>query len=337
MPQKIKQSNGVTVFDVAEHAGVSIATVSRALSGTRPVSDELRQKVLSSAKKLGYQVNLVGRALRQKKTSTLGLVLPDLENPFFSSLAQQLSRSFAASEIDLIVASSDNTIEQEVRAVQSFLGRRVDALVLIPSDEIASEEAVELAAVNVPTIQFDRQVSRVDTPFVGCDNYAGMKLVDKHITESVDTDRQPVFFIGGGESSSSGRERSDAFHALRPTVTKMEGRFSFTWGQEAVARILDSGVTQATIVTAADVIALGAISWLAGHGYKVPEHFRIIGFDDVGVSYLAHPKLTTVAQPTELMADTIRAMLTGGQDLDSTVEKFSPTIQIRDSSPHLSV
>lgn len=333
MPRRAKPSSGVTVFDVAEHAGVSIATVSRALSGTRPVSEELRKKVLRSADKLGYQVNLVGRALRQKKTSTLGLVLPDLENPFFSSLAQQLSRSFAESEIDLIVASSDNTIEQEIRAVQSFLGRQVDALVMIPSDEVESEESVELAASYVPTIQFDRCVARVATPFVGCDNVAGMRLVDAHITEAVDVERQPVFFIGGGESSSSGRERSDAFVSLRPDSTHMEGPFSFTWGQEAAAQILASGVRSATIVTAADVIALGAISWLVGHGHKIPGDFRIIGFDDVGVSYLAHPKLTTVAQPTAQMTETIRAMLTGEQDLDVTVEKFTPNFEVRETSP----
>lgn len=333
MPKKMKPNSGVTVFDVAEHAGVSIATVSRTLSGTRPVSDALRKKVLDSAEKLGYQVNLVGRALRQRKTSTLGLVLPDLENPFFSSLAQQLSRSFSASEIDLIVASSDNTIEQEIRAVQSFLGRQVDALVMIPSDEAESEEAVELAASYVPTIQFDRRVARVDTPYVGCDNVAGMRLIDSHIQQCVDVDQQPIFFIGGGESSSSGRERSDAFARLRPDATHLEGQFSFTWGQEAAAHILASGVSSATIVAAADVIALGAMSWLTGHGYKIPDDFRVIGFDDVGVSYLAHPKLTTVAQPTTDMTEKIRAMLAGDEDFDPTVERFAPSFQVRESSP----
>ena len=333
MPRKIKAASGVTVFDVAEHAGVSIATVSRALSGTRPVSDELRKKVLKSAEKLGYQVNLVGRALRQKKTSTLGLVLPDLENPFFSSLAQQLSRSFSASEIDLIVATSDNTIEQEIRAVQSFLGRQVDALVMIPSDEVESEEAVELAASYVPTVQFDRRVAHVATPYVGCDNVAGMNLIDDHITRSIDVTRQPVFFIGGGESSSSGRERSDTFASLRPTATQLEGEFSFTWGQEAAAHILSNNITSATIVAAADVIALGAMSWLTSHGHKIPDDFRIIGFDDVGVSYLAHPRLTTVAQPTLAMAEKIRAMLAGDDDFDASVERFAPTFEVRESSP----
>lgn len=333
MAKKSAPQGVVTVFDVADHAGVSIATVSRALSGNRRVSESSRRKVLRSAEELGYQVNLVGRALRQKKTSTLGLVIPDLENPFFSGLAQQLSRSFSESEIDLLVASSDNTIEQEKRAVQSFLGRQVDALVMIPSDEVASAESVELAHSYVPTIQFDRRVPQLSTPFVGCDNDAGMKLIDEHLATSVELDRQPLYFVGGGSSSSSGRERSDSFHRLRPDARFLEGRFSFEWGQEAAQRILEAGATSGTIITAADVVALGAISWLISSGFRIPHDFRVVGFDDVGVSYLAHPTLTTVRQPVTEMTEAIRALLTGEKEFVTTNQRFAPTLQVRDSSP----
>jgi LacI family transcriptional regulator len=285
---------------------------------------------------LGYSVNLVGRALRQRKTSTLGLVIPDLENPFFSSLAQNISRSFFASEVDVLVASSYNDIEQEKRAVTSFLGRQVDAIVVIPSDEVASAGAVTLASTNVLTIQFDRRVPGAPIPFVGCDNAAGMRMISEHIDRTADAARQPVVFVGGGESSSSGRERSAAFLALHPTVDHYEGTFSFEWGQTAGRKILDSGMKAGTIVTAADVIALGVISVLLSGGHRIPEDFRVIGFDDVGVSYLAHPTLTTVRQPIAEMTEVIKKAVAGDIPRQSRTQHrsaFEPTLVVRESSP----
>lgn len=336
MAKKSAPVTGITVFDVAQHAGVSIATVSRALNGNRPMSEDLRNRVVSSAEALGYQVNLVGRALRKKKTSTLGLIIPDLENPFFSSLAQHISRSFSASEVDVMVASADNETDQELRAVQSFLGRQVDSLVIIPTDERDSAASVKLASQYVPTIQFDRSVPGATAPYIGCDNAAGMRLVHEHLVESVDTDSQPVIFIGGGKSSSSGRERTSSFLGLRPKSAHFDGHFSFQWGQEAAQKILDAGYRKATIVTAADVIALGVISWLSAKRYRIPKDFRVIGFDDVGVAYLSHPELTTVRQPVEEMTQEIRALLSESDNstrLGSASRVFAPSFAVRGSSP----
>lgn len=320
-------SRGVTVFDVAEHAGVSIATVSRALSGSRPMSDALRERVKDSALSLGYQVNLVGRALRKQSTATVGLVIPDFENPFFSSLAQGISRRFAESETDVLVASADNNATLEARAVESFLGRRVDALVMIPNDEQSSAEAVSAASKYVPTIQFDRFVPGVDVPFVGCDNGAGMDLISTYIAQHVDTTSQPVVLVGGGNSSSSGHERSARFLERNPQVRQLEGRFSFEWGQQAAQRLLAEGVDRATVVCGADVIAIGVISWLLSQGRRIPDDFRVIGFDGVGVSQLAHPTLTTVRQPIEEMTGAIEALL--------KLETKNPVVTTRRFAPEL--
>src|SRR5688572_2216121 len=100
--------------DVARHAGVSPATVSRALSGTRPMSPAIRTKVIEAADELGYRVNLVGRMLRQRRSSTAGLIVPDLDNPFFCALAQHLSRTFAPSGLDLMIFSADTDLETEL-------------------------------------------------------------------------------------------------------------------------------------------------------------------------------------------------------------------------------
>lgn len=332
MAQKKPVNGGVTVFDVAQKAGVSIATVSRALSGNRPVSEPLRERVEQAATDLGYQVNLVGRALRQKKTSTLGLVIPDLENPFFSSLAQRISRRFGASEVDVLVASADNDQRLELRAVQSFLGRQVDALVMIPSDETDSARALTLASEYVPTIQFDRFVPDLHIPFIGVDNVAGMSQIHNYVRESIDITDQPVILVGGGDSSSSGRQRSAALAELCDLADHFEGSFSFSWGQQAAQQILDRGHQRATIVAGADVVALGIMSWLSSLGHQIPDQFRVIGFDDVGVAYLAHPPLTTVQQPIEEMTEAIEAAIyqSDPDDIPAT-QYFAPQLVVRQS------
>jgi len=336
---KKMQSRSVTVSDVARHAGVSTATVSRALTGSRPMSEDLRQRVRASATALGYQVNLVGRALRKQQTSTLGLVIPDLENPFFSSLAQQVSRRFSETQVDVLVASSDNQIPLERRAVESFLGRQVDGIVVIPSDEVESRATIERAVLSVPTIQLDRRVPGIGPPFVGVDNAAGMALIGDHLETSIDLEGYPPWFLGGGRMSSSGRERGAAFSARFPHATVLDGRFSFDWGQQAARQILDSGALRATIVCAADIIALGAMSFLTTSGFRVPDDFRIVGFDDLGVSRFAYPTLSTVRQPVEEMVDEIHRLVTGGPDATATAAGgtlFSPSWVSGQSSPNAS-
>jgi LacI family transcriptional regulator len=196
-------ARSATMSDVARLAGVSVATVSRTLSGTRAVDPALQRKVTEAAEQLGYQVNLVGRALRQTRTSTVGLVVPDLDNPYFSALAQQLSRAFADPGIDLLVFSADGSLETEARGVRSFLGRQVDALVLIPVHEQLSETSVSTAAAAVHTIQLDRRVPGTTASYVGVSNRAGMRLVHEHVTSAVDVSTHPVVYVGATPDAST--------------------------------------------------------------------------------------------------------------------------------------
>ena len=329
----------VTMTDVATAAGVSIATVSRALSGTRPMSEELRGKVLETAERLGYQVNLVGRTLRQRRSSTVGLIVPDLDNPFFSSLAQSLSRTFTPSGIELLVFSADSDLEIENRGVRSFLGRQVDALVVIATHERRSASNIAIATQSVVTIELDRKVASPEAHFVGCDNRHGMRLIHEHVSQDVDVESQPVVFVGGTKESSSGRERLTGFRKWfgdRPTLL---GSFDVNWGQKAADELLASGMTQGTVIAAADVIALGVLSRLQTAGFRVPEDFRVIGFDGIGVSYLAHPTLTTVRQPVEEMSQAILDMVldsTAGATPPSRSQLFRPTLVYGESSPQRS-
>lgn len=323
----------VTITDVAARAGVSRATVSRVLSDSRPVAPEIREVVLSAATALGYQANLVGRALRKGRTATVGLLVPDLDNPFFSSLAQHLSTAFEGSATDVLVFSAGDDLRVERRGVESFLGRQVDAVVIIPCNELGSAETVRRAAQSTLTIQLDRQVVDADVTSVGCDNAIGMQLVSRHVRENVDQNEQPVLYVGAQARSSSGHERYQHFtkdFGDRPVYL---GEFGIEWGQEAVDRIIADGHRRGTIVAAADIIALGVISRLHVLGFKVPEDFRVIGFDGVGVARLAHPTLTTIRQPVEEMGRTVLELASSLEMAEIQDIRLAPELIIGESSP----
>lgn len=306
----VSRQRSVTMKDVAAHAGVSAATVSRALSGGRAMSPEVQQRVQAAAAELGYQINLLGRALRQQKLNIVGLMVPDLENPFFAALAEQLARTLRASGYELLVSSAAGNPDVEEKGVQSFLGQQIHALVIIPCDEIASERTLRLAQQRVPVVQFDRRVPASDVPFVGCDNGAGMRLISDHVGE-VNGDEAPVVYVGADLRSSSGRERLEGFQRAFPGALCLKGSFDVEWGHRAVADILNAGVDHGVIVAAADVVALGVISGLQAHGLRVPEDFRVVGFDGIGVTSFAIPGLTTVRQPVEQMNAAILELIDG--------------------------
>lgn len=328
----MRTRRSATMADVARRAGVSVATVSRTLNGVRGVDPGMQQRVTAAAAELGYRVNLVGRALRQTRSSTVGLVVPDLDNPYFSALAQQLSRAFSEPDTDLLVFSADGSLETEARGVRSFLGRQVDALVLIPVHEERSEAAVSAAAAAVHTVQLDRRVPGTAASYVGVSNRVGMRLVREHVTADVDLDSQPVVYVGATPDSSSARERLEGVQRwFSPDVPALLGDFSAAWGRTAAARLLDDGWTAATIVTAADVIALGVLAHLLHQGRSVPDDFRVIGFDGIGAAALAHPPLTTVRQPVEEMARSIRSLVETAGEPSS--RWFEPDLVIGATSP----
>lgn len=325
-------ARSATMADVARLAGVSVATVSRTLSGTRAVDPSMQQRVTQAAEQLGYHVNLVGRALRQTRTSTVGLVVPDLDNPYFSALAQQLSRAFSDSGIDLLIFSADGSLETEARGVRSFLGRQVDALVLIPVHEQHSAASVSAAAAAVHTIQLDRRVPGTEASYVGVSNRAGMQLVHDHVAAAVNVETHPVVYVGAVPDSSSAHERLDGIRrCFAPDLPTLLGDFSAAWGRAAAAQLLEEGWTGATIVTAADVIALGVLAHLLHEGRSVPGEFRVVGFDGVGAGALAHPSLTTVRQPVEEMARSIRSLIESDDERSS--RWFKPELVLGATSP----
>lgn len=312
---------GATIRDVAARAGVSVATASRAFSGTRAVRPDNREKVARAAEALGYQPDVLAAALRSRTTRTVGMVVPTLANPFFAALVEAVQQQLGTADRCLLLGNSAYDPERERRQVRTLTERQVDALVLIPCDAVRSAAAAELAASRVPCVQLDLRTDAAAVGFVGADNEAGVRLAMDHLARR--GARRPCF-IGARPTTSAARERCDGFlraAALHPADTGWSARdavllgdFSHEWGAHAAERVLRAtdgpdgtdapGLPNIpdAIVCGNDMIALGVLRALSTTGLDVPGDVQVTGFDDTPYAALAKPGLTTVRQPLAALA-----------------------------------
>ncbi|MDC7335731.1 LacI family DNA-binding transcriptional regulator [Streptomyces lydicus] len=326
----------VTLKDVALASGCSIATVSRVLAGTRPVGAETARTVRAAAEALGYRPNHVARALRSRSTGTVGLVLPQITNPFFPSLVRELEHALHAADRAVLLADCDDDPVTEAARINALLARRVDALLLIPVDERRSREAVATAAARVPLVLLDRGCGPGVADSVAVDNVAGMALVLDHLAA---TGRRRPCFIGAAGTASAAAERRAAYEAEPPPSTRRprprrSGDFSVEWGRAAVDRLWPSRPD--AVVCANDLIAAGALQRLRQLGADVPGEVAVTGFDDIPLAGLADPALTTVRQPlAELAAEAARLLArspAAGPPAARRAVRLAPELVVRASS-----
>lgn len=327
----------VTLRDVARAAGCSVATVSRVLAGTRPVGAETAERVRAAAEQLGYRPNRAARALRGHVTGTVGLVLPQITNPFYPTLVRELTRALHADGRAVLLADCDDDPDAEAEHIADLLSRRVDALLVIPADERRSREAVADAAARVPLVLLDRGCGTGVADSVAVDNTAGMALVLDHLAA---TGRRRVCFIGARGTASAAAERRRAYEtgaaALDPGAPNrmLLGDFSAEWGRAAVDEVWDERPD--ALVCANDLIAIGALQRLQQRGVDVPGEIAVTGFDDIPMAALSVPGITTVRQPVAALAAEAARLLRRAPAADGPhpqqAIRLAPRLVVRESS-----
>jgi LacI family transcriptional regulator len=291
----------VTIREVAAAAGVSTATVSRVLSGAEKVSPELTARVETAAKRLGYRTNRVARALRRRSTQTIGLVVPDLTNPFFPAFVQAVEGALRQAGFSLLLCDASNDVAVEAEVVRDLFDQQIDGLLISVCDRVASRQMVRLAASRLPLIEIDRRAVGGMT-YVGVDQAGAIGMVVEHLFAQ---GCRRYAYITPDPFVSTAKERLDEFlslvRPLDPTVDERiyQGDFSLGWGYEAAGRIIGSSPLPDAIVCANDLSAVGALEALREHGIRVPEDVAVTGFDDTVLAVAAQPHLTTVRQPLE--------------------------------------
>ncbi|MFE6967892.1 LacI family DNA-binding transcriptional regulator [Isoptericola sp. NPDC057653] len=325
--------DAVTLRDVADAAGVSIATASRALTGKNRVSKATTAHVRQVAERLGYRVNVFGRALREGTDGAVGVIVPVISNPFYGQLVHSLEEQLGAHSLELIVADSHGEVDRERDRLRMLVRRRVEGIVVVPSNATSSLDALVEAADDVPVVQLDRRVEQAPTDFVGVDNDRGIALLVEHL---VSRGAVHIALVASDDTTSAGRERRAAFEreiARRglPVHPPVLDNFTLEFGLAAAGTVASRSPLPDAIVAGDDLIAAGLITGLKRHGVAVPQDVMVTGFDGTMLADVCDPALTTVVQPfDQIAAEAVRALLRRTQDRDAPAiySRLAPALRV---------
>jgi LacI family transcriptional regulator len=289
-------SDVTTIRDVAERAGVSPMTASRVLSGAGYSSSEAREAVQRAAAELGYRPNTIARALVQGATRTVGLVVGDVENPFFATLARVIADALEERGYTLLLTNSDEDPAREARLVDALRGRQVDGLIVAPSAGAGRHLAAAVAG-GVSLVQVDRAVRGLAADVVLVDNAHGAEVAVGHLAglghARIACVTDPVG-LGSSRERVAGYRKAIGAHGLEPLVFQAAGvtqEHGLAASQEALA------VRPTALFTASNFMTLGAMRAIREAGLAIPADVALIGFDDLDWTTLVDPPLTVVAQP----------------------------------------
>lgn len=290
----------ITIYDVAEKSGVSIATVSKVINNTGRISDKTRKKVLQIMEELDYQPSVVASALSGKSTFTIGLTLPDLANPYFAELARAIEDEGRKHGFNVFICSTDNDVHKEEEYYQLFMKKRVDGIIMVSRDK---QNVVVKKILNekVPLVMIAREILSAPVTSVMVDDYYGGMQAGLHLLQQ---GHRRIAVIAENLTELGSKERlrgcSDALKEaqleLDPKLV-IEGGYSLESGKKATKELLQQKRRPTAVFACNDILAIGAIQAARESGLHVPEDLSIVGYDNTILATIIDPPLTTVAQP----------------------------------------
>jgi DNA-binding LacI/PurR family transcriptional regulator len=302
-----------TIYDIAERAGVSIATVSKVINGSGRISISTRKKVVNIMQELGYQPSVVASALTGKQTFTLGLLIPDLANPFFAEISRSIEDRAHEMGFSVIICSTDNKPERTERNIRFFKQKRVDGVIIGTGDVTAATVTSLLKSMPVALIARDIPTLAIDA--VRVDDFLGGRMAVGHLLES---GHKRIAIIVEDELFMSSLERVRGYRTILE-----EAGISYDPGlvvqvisnlesaKAATADLLDAHPDLTAIFACNDLLATIVIQTARERGLAVPGDLSIIGFDNTIHASIVYPPLTTVAQPMEEMGRQVVDLLLG--------------------------
>lgn len=288
-----------TIKDIARKAGVSYATVSRALNGKYGVRPSTRDRVLAIARRMGYRPNAIARGLVTRRTMTLGLIVPDIKNPFFPEIAGGVEDAARDAGYGVLLCNSNWQKASEREYVALLAGRRVEGIIIAPISR-TEEPFVDPAAQALPAVYVASTPRDTTRSCVVIDNVRGALLATRRL---LDAGRAPVAFIGSLESADD--ERFAGYRqALEARGLGFDDRFVRLGdmrqesGHRLFLRMIEDGDRPRSVFAENDLMALGCLQAARECGLRVPEDVAIVGFDDIPFASFPEVQLTTIRQPT---------------------------------------
>lgn len=288
--------------DVARHASVSQATVSRVLNGDESVGLVYRRRVMRAIEELGYRPNRLAQSLRRQRTAAIGVVVSDIENPHFSEMVRAVEDHAYRQGYRVLVCNTDESAEKQRSYLEELMEERVVGVIISPSDPAGSEIS-QLLEADIPVVAFDREVNDQRADTVIADNLAGARTAVERLA---DHGHERITFVSGLRRVESGAERLDGYElsmkarGFHPHVA--QGDFRVDAAHQAVAEALASKERPSALIVGNNLMTIGALGAIREAGLRIPEDVAIIAFDDPLWAGFLNPPLTTLAQPVRRMA-----------------------------------
>jgi LacI family transcriptional regulator len=301
-----------TIIDVAREAGVSTTTVSHVLNGTRSVAEPTRQRVLAAIERLNYEVNSLAQSLKSDRSQTIGLLVTDISNPFFTSLVRGVEDVANAAGYGVMLCNTDENSDKELTYLRMLRRKRVDAILMAPTG-IRQSLVDQLIGLGFPLVCFDRPPPGAACDTVLVDNVGGARQAVSHLVE---LGHRRVGVITGLSGVGTTNERLEGYmramagHGL-PVDRELVrvGNSRLDGGFREMLDLLDLPTPPTAVFTTNNLMTLGALGALESRRVSVPHDVAIVGFDDFEWAAVLRPRLTAVAQPTYEIGATAARML----------------------------
>lgn len=331
----------VTMEDIARIAGVSKATVSRVVNDkTEGVSELTRQRIKAIIVDMEYSPDLFGRGISTSKTHTIGLIIPDITNPFYATLVKSVAESLNNNGYTMLLSNTGASFETEQNHLSTFIAKHVDGIILTSSSNRFDEVRCMIFKYNVPLILLDRNVASIGVcPGVFIDNEYALFISTERLIKN---GHYRIAYISGQPEVSTTQERIAGYltafkHYRLPFRNELllHGEYTYESGYQLTASLLDRGVEFTALLAGNDMMAIGAMTCLKERGKRIPEDIELIGFDNIAFSRILEPSLTTVEQPVEELgrcAANIILSLVNGQRPENDITRLEPRMVLRSST-----
>jgi len=309
----------ITIKDVAALAGVSVATTSRVLSGNPATSADARSRVHAAAAELDYLPNAQARALRSTRTHAIGLLVPDVRNPFFADLAHTVEQAALVHGFVTLLGNANERKDQQDRYLDNLIARRVDGIIVAPLGD-GSGSIRSVVAREIPAVFIDRTIDGIELPSVTTDSDTGIREAVDHLAALGHT---RIGYIAGPQSTSTGRERHASFvraagarHLSLDPALIVFGDFQAESGSAAVRTLLALNEPPTALLVADSPMAIGAIGAIQKLGLRIGTDVALVSFDDIDWLALLDPPVSVIAHSVadmgRIAVDMLRTVIDGG-------------------------
>lgn len=295
----------LTIKDIASLSRVSKSTVSRVINKKKYVSKKSREKVLNIINETGYIPNNIARSLVTNKTYTIGLIMPDITNPFYSETAKIIEDNLRKLGYSLIICNTDNRSDLQNDYINILKQRKIDGIIF-GSVRINDTNVTNLSVQELPYITYHRKLKNENTNYIISDDITGIKIAVKYL---VDLGHKNIAYISGPTSFSTGINRLNGFIEARNIFNLnnsndliKKGGYSEYQSWQATKAIINLTPRPSAIIAANDLMAISALDCILHHGLSVPKDISLIGYDNINLASHARIQLTTISIDKKNMA-----------------------------------